>query len=101
MHPLELILSGTAGEELEPDGQDLPPEDTDAGEELDSLEDEGFDISEFDEEDEGALYDEDDVLFIAGDEDLPDEPDDGDEDDEDQDDGDEARDWLRAELALP
>jgi len=93
MRSLDLILGAARGVEREPgeerpeaDELDLLLEEVDAEEGAEALDDGGFDISEFDEEDEEALYDEDDELFIAGDEDLPDEP----EDDEDED---EASDW--------
>ena len=79
----------------EPDDEELLAEEAALQEDHEAVEDEGFDISEFDEEDEGSLYGDDDELFIAGDEDLPDDPDDEDDagdDDEDDDD------WFDDEL---
>ena len=77
----------------EPDDDELLEEEAELAEELEPVEDEGFDISEFDEDDEAPLYDDDDELFIAGDEDLPDEPDD--DDAEDENDEQEDSHWFR------
>ena len=106
MHSLEPPLSAADAPILkddeafpEPGDLDLLAEEAEAGEEPEPLDDEGFDISEFDDEDEDSLYDDDDELFIAGDEDLPDDPDedDGDDDDDDKDDEDDSG-WLYDQL---
>jgi len=69
----------------EPTDEELLEEETGLEEDLEPVDDEGFDISEFDEDDEGSLYGDDDELYIAGDEDLPDDPDDDDGNDDDDD----------------
>ena len=106
MHSLEPPLSEAGGPILEDDDAfpepgdlDLPGDEAEAEEDPEPLDDEGFDISEFDDEDEDSLYDDDDELFIAGDEDLPDDPDedDGDDDDDDGDDEDDTG-WLYDQL---
>lgn len=98
---LKLPAASTPGVDEEfPEPTDFDLLEADVEDEPERIEDEGFDISEFDEEDEGSLYDEDDALFIAGDEDQPDDPDeeddgDGDgDDDDDDDDDDEEHDWF-------
>ncbi len=84
----------------EPSDEDLLEVETDLAEDLEPVEDEGFDISEFDEDDEGSLYADDDPLFIASDEDLPDDPDNDDDNDDDLDkddldsDLDDDKDWF-------
>ena len=95
MHDLDPELSAPDPPRLdeddelrEPSDEELLAEEAALQDDLEAVEDEGFDISEFDEEDEGSLYGDDDELFIAGDEDLPDEPDDEDDaaDDDEEDD---------------
>ena len=88
MHSLEPPLFEADAPILEDDDAFPEPNDldleADAGEEeSEPLDDEGFDISEFDEKEEDSLYDDDDELYIAGDEDLPDDPDEDDGDDDD------------------
>lgn len=95
---LDAALSAQHDEDAlrEPSDEELLAEEAALEDELEAVEDEGFDISEFDEEDEGSLYGDDDELFIAGDEDLPDESDDDDgagEDEEEDDD-----DWFDDDL---
>ena len=79
-----------------PDDEDLLEQGEETPDDAEPLEDEGFDISEFDEDDEAPLYEDDDELFIAGDEDLPDEPDD-EEDDQDNEEETE-NDWYGSEM---
>ena len=109
MHSLEPSLSEADAPILEDDDAfpvpgdlDLLADEAEVEEESEPVDDEGFDISEFDDEDEDSLYDDDDELFIAGDEDLPDDPDedDGDEDDDADDDADDEDEsgWLYDQL---
>lgn len=102
MHFLNPLLSApdTAdfddNELREPTDEELLEEEAAQKDDLEPVEDEGFDISEFDEEDEGSLYGDDDELFIAGDEDLPDDPDDDDEDVDDDEGDDDV--WFDDDL---